>query len=72
VQWTEGSSGQYHVHVQSFAADLSPIGQNVLVSPKGANAGQGSLSVFAGQATSLFILTTLGHDELWGATLTCQ
>ena len=71
VQWTEGASGQYHVHVQSFSADLSPIGAPVLVSPKGANAGQGSLSAFAGQAASLFILTTAGHDELWGATLSC-
>ncbi|MEO8980470.1 MAG: GYF domain-containing protein [Polyangiaceae bacterium] len=71
VQWTEGTSGKYHVHVQSFGADLSPIGQSVLVSPKGANAGQGSLAAFAGQAATLFILTTAGHDELWGATLAC-
>jgi hypothetical protein len=71
VQWTEGVSGQYHVHVQSFAADLSPIGQSVLVSPKGANAGQGALATFAGGAATLFILTTAGHDELWGATLSC-
>jgi GYF domain 2 len=72
VQWTEGSSGQYQVHVQSFSANLSPIGQGVLVSPKGANAGQGSLSTVASNVTSLFILTTAGHDELWGATLICQ
>ena len=72
VQWTEGSSGQYQVHVQNFSAELSPIGQSVLVSPKGANAGQGSLAAFAGSAASLFILTTAGHDELWGATLACQ
>jgi hypothetical protein len=71
LQWTEGMSGQYHVHVQSFAADLSPIGQSVLVSPKGANAGQGSLTTFGGGALTLFILTTAGHDELWGATLSC-
>ena len=71
VQWTEGISGQYHVHVQSFAADLSPIGQSVLVSPKGANAGQGALATFAGGAATFFILTTAGHDELWGATLSC-
>jgi hypothetical protein len=71
VQWTEGSSAQYHVHVQSFSADLSPIGQSIAVSPKGANAGQGALSTFAGGAATLFILTTAGHDELWGATLAC-
>ncbi|MEI9942309.1 MAG: GYF domain-containing protein [Pseudomonadota bacterium] len=72
VQWTEGSSAQYHVHVQSFAADLSAIGKSVAVSPKGANAGQGALATFAGGAITLFILTTAGHDELWGATLACQ
>jgi hypothetical protein len=71
VQWTEGVSGQYQVRVQSFAADLSAIGASVLVSPKGANAGQGSLATFSGGAATLFILTTAGHDELWGATLSC-
>ncbi|HWZ87669.1 MAG TPA: hypothetical protein VNW92_02430, partial [Polyangiaceae bacterium] len=71
VQWTEGISGQYQVRVQSFAADLSPIGAAVLVSPKGANAGQGSLGAFSGGAATLFIQTTAGHDELWGATLSC-
>lgn len=72
VQWTEGSSAQYHVHAQSFAADLSPLGQSLAVSPKGANAGQGTLATFEDGALSLFILTTAGHDELWGATLACQ
>jgi hypothetical protein len=71
VQWTEGTSGQYHVHVQSFGSDLNAIGPGVLVSPKGANAGQGSLVTFPGGAAALFILTTAGHDELWGATLGC-
>ena len=71
VQWTEGSSTQYHVHVQTFAADLSAIGSSIAVSPKGANAGQGALATFAEDAATLFILTTAGHDELWGATLAC-
>ncbi|HEY0462963.1 MAG TPA: GYF domain-containing protein [Polyangiaceae bacterium] len=71
VQWTEGSSAQYHVHVQSFTADLSPIGPSIAVSPKGANAGQGALTPFADGAATLFIQTTAGHDELWGATLAC-
>lgn len=71
VQWTEGSSAQYHVHVQTFAADLSVIDASIAVSPKGANAGQGTLATFGDGAATLFILTTAGHDELWGATLTC-
>lgn len=72
VQWTEGLSGQSHVHVQRFASNLSRMGDPVLVSPKGANAGQGSLVTFEGGAVTLFILTTAGHDELWGATLACR
>ena len=72
VQWTEGSSAQYHVHVQAFSADLSPLGRSIAVSPKGANAGQGALATFAGGAATLFILTTAGHDELWGATVACS
>jgi hypothetical protein len=71
VQWTEGVSGQYQVRVQSFAADLKALGPALLVSPKGANAGQGSLASLAAGAAALFILTTAGHDELWGATLSC-
>lgn len=71
LQWTEGSSTQYHVHVQTFAADLSPLGPSLAVSPKGANAGQGALATFGEGAATLFILTTAGHDELWGATLAC-
>jgi hypothetical protein len=71
VQWTEGSSAQYHVHVQTFAADLSAIDASIAVSPKGANAGQGALAAFEDGAATLFILTTAGHDELWGATLSC-
>ncbi len=71
VQWTEGSSAQYHVHVQTFGADLSALGASFTVSPKGANAGQGIVAPFADGAATLFILTTAGHDELWGATLTC-
>src|ERR1044071_4941148 len=41
LQWTEGATGQYQVRVQSLSSDLSPVGEARLVSPKGANAGQG-------------------------------
>ena len=72
VQWTEGAAGHYRVLVQSFTADLSPVAEPVQVSPKGASAGQGALLPFAGGTATLFIQTTAGHDELWGATLTCR
>jgi len=72
VQWTEGASGQYQVRVQSFSSDLTALGTPVLVSPKGANAGQGALGALADGAAALFILTTQGHDELWGAAVSCR
>jgi len=72
VQWTEGTSAQYHVHVQTFAADLNALEPSIAVSPKGANAGQGTLATYGESAATLFILTTAGHDELWGATLSCE
>lgn len=72
VQWTDGNVGQYQVHVRLFDAKLEPQGPALLVSAKGANAGQGTL-VSTPQATvSFFIQTTAGHDELWGVALSCH
>jgi hypothetical protein len=71
MQWTEGASGQYQVRVQTLTSDLIAFGSPQLVSPKGANAGQGIVAPFEKGALSLFILTTAGHDELWGASLSC-
>lgn len=72
VQWTDGNVGQYQVHVRLFDRKLEPEGPALLVSPKGANAGQGTL-VSTPQATvSFFIQTTAGHDELWGVALSCH
>ena len=47
------------------------VSVTLLVSPKGANAGQGALATLKRGALSLFILTTAGHDELWGTSLSC-
>lgn len=72
LQWTEGASGSYRVRAQVLGADLEPLGEPMLVSPKGANAGQGASWVNGVHAISLFILTTAGRDELWGAALRCE
>jgi hypothetical protein len=72
VQWTDGNVGQYQVHVRLFDRQLEPKGEALLVSAKGANAGQGTLVASAGLAVSFFIQTTAGHDELWGAALDCR
>lgn len=72
VQWTEGGAGQYQVRVQQLTAELAPVGEPVLASPKGASAGQGAIWVVGKRALSLFVLTVGGYDELWGASLECH
>jgi hypothetical protein len=72
VQWTEGSANQYQVQARLLDARLAPLGPPLRVSARGANAGQGMLVAAASSVVSLFIQTTAGHDELWGASLTCH
>ncbi len=72
VQWTDGNVGQYQVHVRVLDSELKPASEPVLVSAKGANAGQGTIVVTPTAAVSFFIQTTAGHDELWGASLSCH
>jgi hypothetical protein len=71
LQWTEGAAGAYEVRLQRLNALLEPVGEARLVSPKGANAGQGALLATGSRVLSVFIQTTAGHDELWGATFEC-
>jgi hypothetical protein len=72
LQWTEGTTGQYQVRVQELSASLDPVGEPRLVSPKGANAGQGAVFAVGDRVLSVFVQTTAGHDELWGAILRCD
>ena len=72
VQWTDGNVGQYQVHVRLFDAELKPLSEPLLVSAKGANAGQGTIVTTAKASVSFFIQTTAGHDELWGVALSCH
>jgi len=72
LQWTEGTSGQYQVRVQRLGKNLEPLGEARQVSPKGANAGQGALFAVGSKVLSVFVQTTAGHDELWGASLRCD
>lgn len=71
LQWTEGTTGQYQVRVQRLNAKLEPLGEARLVSPKGANSGQGALFATGSRLLSVFVQTTAGHDELWGASFEC-
>jgi hypothetical protein len=72
AQWTDGNVGQYQVHTRLLDASLNPLGEPLLVSAKGANAGQGSAVATAQNIVSFFIQTTAGHDELWGVALSCH
>ena len=72
VQWTDGNVGQYQVHVRQLDAALKPVSDALLVSAKGANAGQGTLITTDKATVSFFIQTTAGHDELWGVALSCH
>ncbi len=72
LQWTEGAAGAYEVRLQRLNQNLEPVGEARLVSPKGANAGQGTLMSSGSRLLSVFIQTTAGHDELWGATFECH
>lgn len=72
LQWTDGTVGQYQVHARVFDAELAPLGPPLLLSAKGANAGQGSVVSTTRAAVSFFIQTTAGHDELWGVALSCH
>jgi hypothetical protein len=72
LQWTEGTSGKYQVREQRLTSGLDRAGEPWLVSPKGANAGQGALLVSGSRVLSVFVQTTAGHDELWGASFECR
>jgi hypothetical protein len=72
LQWTEGATGAYQVRLARLSAKLEPMGDARLVSPKGANAGQGALIATGSRVLSVYIQTTAGHDELWGASFECK
>jgi hypothetical protein len=72
LQWTEGATGAYQVRLARLSAKLEPLGEARLVSPKGANAGQGAVIATGSRVLSVYIQTTAGHDELWGASFECK
>ena len=71
LQWTEGSTGNRQVRLQTLAQDLIPIGDPLTLSPKEANAGQGVVWVRGERALSLFLVKVGSGHELWGAALRC-
>jgi hypothetical protein len=72
LQWTDGNVGQYQVKARLLDSGLAPLAAPLQLSAKGANAGQGLVTGTESAPVSLFIQTTAGHDELWGAALSCR
>jgi hypothetical protein len=71
LQWTEGSTGNRQVRLQTLASDLIPIGDALTLSPGEVNAGQGVVWVRGDRALSLFLVKVASGHELWGAGLKC-
>jgi hypothetical protein len=72
LQWTEGKTGMYHVRTLVLDAKLLPVGEPLVVSPKGASSGQGAIFSAGERSVSLYVQTIGGHDELWATTLDCR
>ena len=72
LQWTEGAEGSHVVKAQVLAADLTPRGKPVSVSPSGSDAGQGTLWTDGTHLVSLFLVSTGPSHALWGAPLSCK
>jgi hypothetical protein len=72
LQWTEGKTGMYQVRTLVLDPKLTPVGEPLIVSPKGASSGQGALFAAGDRSVSLYVQTIGGHDELWATTLDCR
>jgi hypothetical protein len=72
LQWTEGKTGMYQVRTMVLDPKLAPVGEPLIVSPKGASSGQGALFRAGERGVSLYVQTIGGHDELWATTLDCR
>jgi hypothetical protein len=72
LQWTEGKTGMYQVRTVALDPKLAPVGEALIVSPKGASSGQGALFSAGDRSVSLYVQTIGGHDELWATTLDCR
>jgi hypothetical protein len=71
LQWTEGSTGDRQVRLQTLGGDLIALGDPVTLSPEEVNAGQGVVWVRGEKALSLFLVKVTSGHELWGALLKC-
>ncbi len=71
VMWTEGAAGSRAIRSLTLAADGTPIGDPIALSPPAGNYGQAQLGVVGGYVTVLFLQKGDEDFELWGAVLQC-
>jgi hypothetical protein len=69
--WTEGAPGARAIRAQTLAADLSPVGDPIAVSPPAGNFGQGIVAISGEYAATVFLQKGRSSYELWGAVLQC-
>src|SRR6185295_12557154 len=53
--WTEGAAGSRAVRAQTLAADFTPLGDPIALSPPAGNFGQGMLGVVGDYAGAVFL-----------------
>jgi hypothetical protein len=71
IVWTEGPPGRRAMRAQTLAADLSPIGDPIALSPPAGNFGQGILGVAGTYVGTVFLSKPAATYELWGVVLQC-
>ncbi|WP_437711242.1 GYF domain-containing protein [Sorangium sp. So ce448] len=70
--WTEGPPGSRAMRAQTLAANFSPIGDPIALSPPAGNFGQGVLGVSrSGYVGVVFLSKPAASYELWGVILQC-
>ncbi|WP_437673335.1 GYF domain-containing protein [Sorangium sp. So ce131] len=71
--WTEGPPGSRAMRAQTLAADFTPVGDPIALSPPAGNFGQGLLGVSArsGYVGVVFLSKPAASYELWGVILQC-
>ncbi len=69
--WTEGAAGGRAIRAQTLAADFTPVGDPIALSPPAGNFGQGIVAISGAYAATVFLSKGRSSYELWGAILQC-
>ncbi len=69
--WTEGLPGSKVVRAQTFAANFTPVGDPIVLSPPYGNYGSSVIGVVGNYVTIVFAQKGRSNNELWGSVLQC-